>query len=230
MNWKRNTFADYAHAAVASLVVASALWGYNFTVTKLFDLDWQFFGTIASVAAAIVALRIAGADRSKKNDEQMQRAVALSVGIDLELAVVIEHCQVLARSSNEASTHFRTPMNYGDQVGNARVLGLLGVGVAMIKVPLLERFIDRATDFDIGCAAQLTKTLSAILQLTSRPVPTSDGIPEDQLHRISDTVGRNAAAILREAGTSRERIRPYMDRIAIRRPPEVGGAVEGELG
>lgn len=198
------------------VLVCWALMSDPRTSSELWKFDWQAIGAFMTFVAALVALGIATADRFFREKERRDRAAMMSLAIDHELTLL----SALAKYAVANGRHdlARIPvLHWNDNETAQNALAPMIHAIEMLKIPLLERFIERAADFDTPCAAQLIKTTSAILQLTSREVPVSKLSANEKRFTV-EVIVRQLHAIRREAIRSRRRLRKYRNMVARVKP------------
>jgi hypothetical protein len=205
------------------MVVLSLLFGEHLDWSKLKTIEWDAFGAVGGVGALGVALYLADSDRRSRARESRTRAALMSISIDHELAIVSAQCRFLYRESKrntDTPVTVYPPLVAGGQpfVRND-ALELVRDLLAMrdqFYTPLMDRFIDRAPDFDLDTAAHLNKAFTALSQIR-RPPPKFESTEPSFMRNIASTIGRNAYLLRMDALRARRKLRPYRKLVLRRR-------------
>lgn len=135
-------------------------------VFNLSTIDWTAIAAVATALAAIAsafaaraafrasntALDIDGRQARREEDRRKRNALAIAVPIMHELYLV--------------EVKIKAALNLADAADdNVAKLATFFAMIDAIKIPLLERFVDRFVDFDEKTATALGNALSVVLQM-----------------------------------------------------------------
>jgi hypothetical protein len=189
--------------------------------SDLLKLDWAAIGAIATDLSAMftawaawAATRAAnaaiGIDRRHSREHRRQterRAIATAVALRTEL-------QKLSGLGKRISAF---PLLNDQSEIDVAVQALLGTR-DMVSAPLLEKFADRFSDFDLATAAQLTQTLAVVLEFR-RNVPLSDRFSMEHISQIVRTFRDSGRTLRHTSVLAQRRLGQYTRKILHKYPP-----------
>jgi len=185
------------------------------TRIELSQFDWAAAGALgtflaaaftawaawAATEAAKAALAIDQRQSERLREAKARSMIVIAYSLDQEL-------DVLEMLMGSMST-LPLPQEWPDHDAE-RLFASYYSGTQLIRIPLLERFVDRYADFDGLTAARLVKTLTGALEMKARPASWKVASFEDALKGIKALIA-HAENLKAECVQARGRLAPYVN-------------------